>query len=80
MLQKAAKYDPEREKEAKEWMKAVVGSFPDGKFQEALKDGVFLCKLINKLQPGSVSSINSSKMAFKMVRKSVHSCILDYPM
>lgn len=65
----ASKYDPQKEQEAVEWMEAVVGrgSFPRGTFHEALKDGVYLCELINVLQPGTVKKINSGKMAFKMV-------------
>lgn len=64
----AAKHDPERERQARNWLQAVTGEpFPAGTFHEALKNGVYLCKLINKLQPGSVSRINDSKMAFKMM-------------
>ena len=52
-------------------MTAVLGSFPvlEGtlSFHEALKNGVVLCQLINVLQPGSVPTINESRMAFKMV-------------
>lgn len=63
-----AKYDPKLEREAREWLKSVVGEpFPSGSFHAALKDGVYLCKAINKLQPGSVRKINQSKMAFKMM-------------
>lgn len=63
-----AKYSVEREREAKAWLQAVVGeSFPSGTFHEALKDGVYLCKLVNKLRPGSVKKINTGKMAFKMM-------------
>lgn len=64
----SGKYDPKLEKEAREWLQAVVGEpFPAGSFHEALKDGVYLCKAINKLAPGSVPKINQSKMAFKMM-------------
>ena len=65
---KAAKYDPELEAEARDWMERVTGDrLPGGSLHAALKDGVYLCKLINKLQPGSVPKVNSSKMAFKMM-------------
>ena len=64
----ASKYDPELERQARDWLEAVVGEpFPAGSFHEALKDGVYLCKTINILQPGSVPKINTGKMAFKMM-------------
>jgi len=56
------------EADARGWLEAIAGEpFPAGSFHEALKDGSYLCKVINKLQPGSVPKINQSKMAFKMV-------------
>ena len=37
--------------------------------RKALMDGIILCHVVNKLQPGFVKKINpSSKMAFKRVR------------
>ena len=64
----ASKYDPELESQARAWLQAVVGEpFPSGSFHEALKNGVYLCKAINVLQPGSVPKINTGKMAFKMM-------------
>ncbi len=63
-----AKYDRNLESAAKNWLQSVVGEpFPSGSFHEALKDGVYLCKAINKLSPGSVKKINTGKMAFKMM-------------
>lgn len=64
----ASKYDPQLEGQARTWLQTVVGEpFPSGSFHEALKDGVYLCKAMNKLKPGSVPKINTGKMAFKMM-------------
>ena len=57
--------------QAADWIAAVTGEAvatdTAESFQESLKDGSILCKLINVLQPGFVVKINTSKMAFKMV-------------
>lgn len=64
----SSKYDSNLEREARDWLVSVVGEpFPSGTFHEALKDGVYLCKAINKLSPNSVRKINTGKMAFKMM-------------
>ncbi|EFN86047.1 Muscle-specific protein 20 [Harpegnathos saltator] len=36
-------------------------------YEDALRDGVLLCKLMNKLQPGLVSKINTSGGDYKMM-------------
>lgn len=44
---KQSKYDPELEKQARDWMEKVVGEpLPSADFQEALKNGEYLCKLV----------------------------------
>ncbi len=67
------KYDAGLAREAMNWVEAVLGErifggdcSSDG-LHAKLKDGVVLCKLINKIKPGSVRKINESKMAFKMM-------------
>ncbi len=70
---KAAKYDAQMDAEARQWLQDVVGEpFPGGlgnvsqdSLVAALGDGIYLCKAINVIAPGSVKKINESKMAFK---------------
>ncbi|XP_041091694.1 calponin-1-like [Polyodon spathula] len=56
----AHKYDAQKEEELRLWIEDVTGRKIAGGFMEGLKDGVVLCELINKLQPGSVRKINQS--------------------
>lgn len=64
-----AKYSPELEQEARQWLEEVLGrplvddsdpNEPLGEtaFQDALKDGVLLCETMNVLQPGAVKKIH----------------------
>lgn len=40
-----AKRDPDHEQEAQDWIESVIGEkFPSGLYEDALKDGVILCK------------------------------------
>lgn len=65
----AGKRDPVKDKEAQEWIQDFLGfKFPAGQsYEDALKDGVILCKLINKIKPGSVSKINEGGATFKLM-------------
>ncbi|RKO87906.1 calponin homology domain-containing protein [Blyttiomyces helicus] len=64
----AAKFDPAREAEAREWIEACTGEkLSSANTQESLKDGVLLCKLINKVVPETNIKFNASKMPFKQV-------------
>eukprot|EP00761_Pharyngomonas_kirbyi_P011977 gb/GECH01012003.1/.p1 GENE.gb/GECH01012003.1/~~gb/GECH01012003.1/.p1 ORF type:complete len:290 (+),score=74.46 gb/GECH01012003.1/:1-870(+) len=61
----AAKKDPKAEAEVRGWIEAVTGEkFASSDFQESLKDGVLLCKLANRIKPGSIKKVNNMKMPF----------------
>lgn len=39
------KRNPELDKEAQQWIEAVIGEkFPGGSYEDAIKDGIILCK------------------------------------
>jgi len=58
----------EHEAEVLQWVAAVLGEpLPPAEFGEVLKDGVILCKLINKLQPGSVKKFKEKGPAFLLM-------------
>ena len=41
----AAKRDANLDKEAQEWIEAILGEkFPAGPYEDAIKDGIILCK------------------------------------
>lgn len=50
-----ASYSLEDEAKAKGWLEAVTGEEIIGDFWEFLHDGSYLCRLINKLEPGTVN-------------------------
>ncbi|KAL7992903.1 hypothetical protein Chor_017159, partial [Crotalus horridus] len=60
--QLAQKYDPQKEAELRVWIENLTGRQIGPDFQKGLKDGVILCELINKLQPGSIKKINTSSL------------------
>ena len=59
-----AKYDPQSEKEAVQWINAVLGGTELGNVsgrqavQDKLRDGIILCKLMNTLRPGAIPKIH----------------------
>ncbi|XP_065071512.1 myophilin-like [Rhopilema esculentum] len=71
-----SKFDADLANQALNWVEAVLEEnlFDDRDeanlkkyVQDQLKDGTILCRVINKLSPGSVKKVNASKMAFKMM-------------
>lgn len=67
-LQVAGKREPEQELEARQWIETVIGEqFPSVSFEEALRNGIILCKLMNRLAPGIIPKINTSGGDYKMM-------------
>merc|ERR1712061_828220 len=65
---KMAPRKPEQEKEILDWIAAVMGEpLPEGDFAEVLKNGVVLCKLMNKIQPESVKKFKEKGPAFLLM-------------
>lgn len=65
-----AKRDSSIEAAVLQWIHDVIGEgpVPEGAvYEEILKDGVLLCKLINKIAPGSVDKINQTGEKFKLM-------------
>ena len=58
-----------QEYEVQKWIEAVLNEpFPEGQpYEDVLKDGVILCKLMNTLSPGSIPKINISGAHFKLM-------------
>ncbi|NXF56387.1 CNN1 protein, partial [Oceanites oceanicus] len=59
---------PQRERELRAWIEGTTGRRIGDGFMEGLKDGVILCELINKLQPGSVQKVNEPVQNWHKVR------------
>jgi transgelin len=64
---------------AQEWMEAVTGKrFTNGDLWETLKSGVYLCTLLNKVKPGTVTGkIKESRMPFtcmELISKYIEGC------
>nr|CAH0107908.1 unnamed protein product [Daphnia galeata] len=58
----------EQEQEIIEWIEAVLGEkLPSQPYEDVLRDGIILCKLINKIAPGSVNKIQTSGGSFKLM-------------
>lgn len=67
-----AKFNEEDAGKVLEWIASHIGESFDcsgstDNFQEQLKDGQKLCKLMNALQPGTIKKINTSKLVFTMM-------------
>ncbi|TRY83061.1 hypothetical protein DNTS_004470 [Danionella cerebrum] len=68
----AQKYDPEMEEALRLWIHEITGRTLPENFMEALKDGVILCDLINKLHPGSIPKVNVSNLNWHKLENITH--------
>ncbi|MEE6487496.1 hypothetical protein FKM82_014920, partial [Ascaphus truei] len=59
--QLAEKYDPQTETELRVWIEEMSGMPIGPDFQKGLKDGIVLCKLMNRLSPNAIPKVNVSK-------------------
>ncbi|XP_034488170.1 myophilin [Drosophila innubila] len=58
----------EQEQEVLNWVFEVIGEkVPSGQYEDILKDGIWLCKLANKLAPGSVKKIQERGTNFQLM-------------
>ncbi|XP_077283579.1 muscle-specific protein 20-like [Arctopsyche grandis] len=69
LWQCSGKRETDQEEEAQRWIETVIGErFPPGVvYEDALRDGIILCKLMNRLQPGIITRINVSGGDYKMM-------------
>jgi len=58
----------QQEAEVLEWISDVLGEkLPSQPFEDVLKNGVVLCRLMNKIQPNSIKRIKESGTAFQLM-------------
>ncbi|XP_040065904.1 muscle-specific protein 20 [Ixodes scapularis] len=68
----ASKRDPELESQILDWIEEVLEArLPQGPYEEVLRDGVVLCKVMNALQPGIIPKINTTGGQFKKMENIV---------
>jgi len=67
LWQIAGKRVPEEEAEAQHWIEQVIGEKFPVPYEDALRDGIILCKLMNRLRPGSVARVNVSGGDYKFM-------------
>ncbi|XP_045642073.1 LOW QUALITY PROTEIN: calponin-3-like [Ursus americanus] len=58
----ASKHEHQAEEDLRNWTEEETGMSTGTNFQLGLKDGIILCELINKLQPGSMKKVNESSL------------------
>ncbi len=75
----ALKYDVVKEQEATRWMEQILGEKLQGRFQDFLKDGTVLCRVLNEIKPGTIRKIESSKCEAYASMLCLLACLLAFP-
>ncbi|KAK9712272.1 Protein kinase of the Mitotic Exit Network [Basidiobolus ranarum] len=58
---------------AQHFLETVLGyPFPEVELYQSLRDGVLLCKMLNKLKPGAIPQISTKKMPFFQMQNISH--------
>uniref|UniRef100_A0A8D9ADW0 Transgelin n=1 Tax=Cacopsylla melanoneura TaxID=428564 RepID=A0A8D9ADW0_9HEMI len=67
LWQVAGKRDPQEEREAQVWIEQIIGERfpPNVPYEDVLRDGIILCKLMNRLSPGCITRLNTSGGDYK---------------
>lgn len=60
----SAKSQGDSIEQARKWIADVTGMPVEGDLGEALKSGVLLCEVVNKVKPGTIQKISKSAMPF----------------
>jgi len=64
--------DAGQELKVQQWVKELVGEWPEEKtYDDALKDGILLCRVMNVISPGAVNKINMTGAGFKLMENIV---------
>eukprot|EP01041_Mallomonas_annulata_P009333 gene9333-19375_t len=68
-LKESGSFADDTESDVKQWITSITGHEigDDGSLADALKSGVILCELINKIEPGTIQKIDDSKTHFKQM-------------
>ncbi|XP_060574590.1 myophilin-like [Ruditapes philippinarum] len=78
----AAKRDPEMEEQAMEWIEKITGEKLDRskEYPDQIKDGITLCNLMNKLDPGCIKKIDKKGGGFALMQniERFNKAILNY--